>query len=93
MYLGENDVCGALLWCIDVGIDNQRNGLETQAKVLMTFVIRPDTLYFGTLCNFEMNIFQDFAIVLTYLKKRRPYLQNYRLFKLFLKVKYAENHH
>ena len=86
MYLGENDVCGALLWCIDVGIDNQRNGLETQAKVLMTFVIRPDTLYFGTLCNFEMNIFQDFAIVLTYLK-------NYRLFKLFLKVKYAENHH
>ena len=30
-------------------IDNQRNGLETQAKALMTSVIRPDTLYFGTL--------------------------------------------
>ena len=30
-------------------IDSQRNGLETQAKALMTSVIRPDTLYFGTL--------------------------------------------
>ena len=29
--------------------DNQRNGLETQAKALMTSVIRSDTLYFGTL--------------------------------------------
>ena len=30
-------------------IDSQRNRLETQAEVLMTSVIRPDTLYFGTL--------------------------------------------
>ena len=30
-------------------VDNQRNGVETQAKALMTSVIRPDTLYFGTL--------------------------------------------
>ena len=30
-------------------IDNQRNGLEMQAKALMTSVIRPDTLYFGIL--------------------------------------------
>ena len=30
-------------------IKNQRNGLETRAKALMTSVIRPDTLYFGTL--------------------------------------------
>ena len=28
---------------------HQRNGLETQAKVLMTSVIQPDTLYFRTL--------------------------------------------
>ena len=28
-------------------IDNQRNGLETQAKALMASVIRPDTLYFN----------------------------------------------
>ena len=34
---------------IDKSVDNQRNGLETQAKALMTSVIRPDTLYFGTL--------------------------------------------
>ena len=30
-------------------IDNQRNGLKTQAKALITFVIRPDTLYSVTL--------------------------------------------
>ena len=30
-------------------IDNQRNGLETQAKSLMISVIWPDTLYFGPL--------------------------------------------
>ena len=34
---------------LDGDKDNQRNGLETQAKSLMTSVIRPDTLYFGTL--------------------------------------------
>ena len=47
-------------------IHNQRNGLETQAKALMTSVIR---LIRFTLepCNFNLNIFQDF--VLTYLKK------------------------
>ena len=27
-------------------IDNQRNGLETQTKALMTYVIRPDTHFF-----------------------------------------------
>ena len=32
-----------------LNIDNQRNGLETQVKALTTSVIRPDTLYFGTL--------------------------------------------
>ena len=47
-------------------MDNQRNGLETWAKALMTSVIRPDTLYFGTL-SLHCNIFQNF--VLTYLKK------------------------
>ena len=30
-------------------IDNERNELETQAKALMTLVIRPDTLYFEIL--------------------------------------------
>ena len=34
---------------VNLTIDNQRNGLETQAKSLMRSVIRPDTLYFGTL--------------------------------------------
>ena len=38
-----------LLVSVSLPIDNQRNGLETQAKALMTSVIRPDTLYFGTL--------------------------------------------
>ena len=61
-----------------------------QAKGLMTSVIRPDTLYFGTL---ELH-FEYISGLRTYIfKKRRPYLQNYRLFKLFLVVKEAENHH
>ena len=50
----------------------------------MTSVIRPDTLYFGTL---ELH-FEYISGLRTYIfKKRRPYLQNYRLFKLFLVVK------
>ena len=37
-------------------IDIQSSGLETQAKSLMTSVIRPDTLYFGTLWFHFQNI-------------------------------------
>ena len=55
-----------------------------QAKGLMTSVIWPDTLYFGTL---ELH-FENISGLRTYIfKKRRPYLQNYRLFKLSLEIK------
>ena len=68
-------------------IDNQKNGLETQAKALMASVIRPDTLYFNW--NFEY-----ISGLCTYIfKKGRSCLQNCRLFKLFLEIKKAENHH
>ena len=38
-------------------IDNQRNGLETPAKALMTSLIR----FTLEPCNFTLNIFQDFV--------------------------------
>ena len=55
-----------------LNIDNQRHGLETQAKVLM--LLTPHPLY-GLIClivkpcDFAFNIFQDF--VLTYFKHER----------------------
>ena len=60
---------------------------KCRLKGYMTSVIRPDTLYFGTL---ELH-FEYISGLRTYIfKKRRPYLQNHRLFKLFLVVKEAE---
>ena len=49
-------------------IDNQRNGLETQAKAIMLLMLH---LWYGLirftleLCNFTLNVFQDF--VFTYI--------------------------
>ena len=60
-------------------IDNLRNGLETQAKVYATSVIR----FTLEPCNFTLNTFQD--SVFTYF--------NYRLLKLFREINKPENHH
>ena len=65
-------------------IDNLRNGLETQAKVYATSVIR---FTLGP-CNFTLNTFQDF--VLTYFKQEQKCECNYRLLKLFREIKEAE---
>ena len=46
-------------------IDNLRNGLETQAKVYATFVIR----FTLEPCNFTLNTFQD--SVFTYFKQEQ----------------------
>ena len=68
-------------------IDNLRNGLETQAKVYATSVIR---FILGP-CNFPLNTFQDF--VFTYFKQEQKCEWNYRLLKLFREINEAENHH
>ena len=61
---------------------NQRDGLETQAKVLMTSVIRPDIYaLLWNLSNFTLNILQDF--VFAYFKQERQYLWNCQFFNLF----------
>ena len=68
-------------------IDNLRNGLETQAKVYATSVIR----FTLEPCNFTLNAFQDF--VFTYFKQEQKCEWNYRLLKLFRQINEAENHH
>ena len=68
-------------------IDNLRNGLETQAKVYATSVIR----FTLEPCNFPLNTFQDF--VFTYFKQQQKCEWNYRLLKLFREINEAENHH
>ena len=68
-------------------IDNLRNGLETQAKVYATSVIR----FTLEPCNFTLNTFQDF--VFTYFKQEQKYECNYRLLKPFREINEAENHH
>ena len=68
-------------------IDNLRNGLETQAKVYATSVIR----FTLEPCNFPLNTFQDF--VFTYFKQEQKCEWNYRLLKLFREINEAENHH
>ena len=68
-------------------IDNLRNGLETQAKVYATSVIR----FTLELCNFTLNTFQDF--VFTYFRQEQKCECNYRLLKLFREINEAENHH
>ena len=68
-------------------IDNLRNGLETQAKVYGTFVIR----FTLEPCNFTLNTFQDF--VFTCFKQEQKCECNYRLLKLFREINEAENHH
>ena len=68
-------------------INNLRNGLETQAKVYATSVIR----FTLEPCNFTLNTFQDF--VFTYFKQEQKCECNYRLLKLFREVNEAENHH
>ena len=68
-------------------IDNLRNGLETQAKVYATSVIR----FTLEPCNFTLNTFQDF--VFTYFKKEQKCEWNYGLLKLFREIHKPENHH
>ena len=68
-------------------IDNLRNGLETQAKVYATSVIR----FTLEPCNFTLNAFQD--SVFTYFKQEQKCECNYRLLKRFREINKAENHH
>ena len=63
-------------------IDNQRNGLETQAKALMTSMIRPDIRFTLEPCNFTLNIFQDF--VFTYFKHGITMSMELSTFQIFL---------
>ena len=72
---------------VDFTIDNLRNGLETQAKVYATSVIR----FTLEPCNFTLNTFQDF--VFTYFKQEQKCEWNYGLLKLFREINKAENHH
>ena len=68
-------------------IDNQGDGLETQAKSLMLLTPHP---WYGLIrftlepCNFTLNISQDFLF--TYSKQERQCQGNYRLLKLFWKI-------
>ena len=70
-----------------LNIDNQRNGLETQAKASMLLTRHP---WYGLICytlepcNFTLNILQDFLF--TYFKQERQCLCNYRLLKLFMDI-------
>ena len=72
---------------VHASIDNLRNGLETQAKVYATSVIR----FTLEPCNFTLNTFQD--SVFTYFKQEQKCECNYRLLKLFREINKAENHH
>ena len=74
-------------YAVSIIIDNLRNGLETQAKVYATSVIR----FTLQPCNFPLNTFQDF--VFTYFKQEQKCEWNYRLLKLFREINEAENHH
>ena len=78
---------GAQLGVVDGVIDNLRNGLETQAKVYATSVIR----FTLEPCNFTLNTFQN--SVFTYFKQEQKCECNYRLLKLFREINKAENHH
>ena len=70
-----------------VTIDNQKNGLETQAKASMLLTRHP---WYGLICytlepcNFTLNILQDFQF--TYFKQERQCLCNYRLLKFFMDI-------
>ena len=68
-------------------IDNLRNGLETQAKVYATSVIR----FTLEPSNFTLNTFQDF--VFTHFKQEQKCECNYGLLKLFRVINKTENHH
>ena len=68
-------------------IDNLRNGLETQAKVYATSVIR----FTLEPCKFTLNTFQD--SVFTYFKQEQKCEWNYRLLKLLRGINKAKNHH
>ena len=63
------------------------NGLETQAKVYATSVIR----FILEPCNFTLNTFQE--PVFTYFKIEQKCEYNYRLLKLSREINKAENHH
>ena len=69
---------------IDLTINNQRNGLETQTKALMTSVYGLIRFTLES-CNVTLNIFQDF--VFTDFKQERQCLWNYRLLKSLLGIK------
>ena len=68
-------------------IDNQKNGLETQAKASMLLTRHP---WYGLICytlepcNFTLNILQDFLF--THFKQERQCLCNYRLLKFFMDI-------
>ena len=79
---------GSVNFCVvHANIDNLRNGLETQAKVYATSVIR----FTLEPCKFTLNTFQDF--VFTYFKQEQKCEWNYRLLKLLRGINKAENHH
>ena len=69
---------------LSLTIDNLRNGLETQAKVYATSVIR----FTLEPCNFTLNTFQN--SVFTYFKQEQKCECNYRLLKLFREINKAE---
>ena len=75
----------SMWFLISSTIDNLRNGLETQAEVYATSVIR----FTLEPCNFTLNTFQDF--VFTYFKQEQKCEWNYRLLKLFREINEAEN--
>ena len=72
---------------VSVIIDNLRNGLETQAKLYATSVIR----FTLKPCNFTLNTFQD--SVFTYFEQEQKCECNYELLALFREINKAENHH
>ena len=73
---------GCSFFAVYFSIDNPRNGLETQAKVYTTSVIR----FALEPCNFTLNLF-------IYFKQEQKCECNYRLLKLFKEINKAENHH
>ena len=68
-------------------IDNLRNGLETQAKVYATSVIR----FTLEPCVFTLNTFQ--GIVSTCFKQEQKCECNCRLLNFFREINKVENHH
>ena len=68
-------------------IDNLRNGLEPQAKVYETPVIRFTLGPYNSI----LNTFQDF--VFTYFKQEQKCECNYRVLNLFRDINKAENYH